>query len=103
MTDLLLGTDNKFTESIPLFMKSIFKMYVSICNLEITGGRSELSVLGCLKNQSGAWYAEAVDRAVIRKLEKIKTLLGFKKFSGWRSRRNLSWVMSCKRSVKANS
>ena len=24
-----------------------------------------------LLNQSGAWYAEAVDRAVIRKLEKI--------------------------------
>ena len=23
-----------------------------------------------LKNQSGAWYAEAVDRAAIRKLEK---------------------------------
>ena len=31
------------------------------------------------ENQSGAWYAEAVDRAVIRKLEKIKTLQGFKK------------------------
>ena len=44
------------------------------------------------KNQSGAWYAEAVDRAVIRKLEKIKTLQGFKKFSGWRSRRNLQWA-----------
>ena len=57
------------------------------------------------KNQSGAWYAEAVDRAVIRKLEKIKTLQGFKNFSGWRSRGNLPWVtqgMSCKRSLKAN-
>ena len=31
-----------------------------------------------LSNQSGAWYAEAVDRAVIRKLEKIKTSQGFK-------------------------
>ena len=30
------------------------------------------------QNQSTAWYAEAVDRAVIRKLEKIKTLQGFK-------------------------
>ena len=57
------------------------------------------------KNQSGAWHAEAVDRAVTRKLEKIKTLQGFKKFSGWRSRRNLQWVMqgmSCKRSIEAN-
>ena len=56
-------------------------------------------------NQSGAWYAEAVDRAVIRKLEKIKTLQGFKKFSRWRSRRNLHWViqrMSCKQSIKGN-
>ena len=26
-----------------------------------------------IKNQSGAWYAEAIDRVVIRKLEKIKT------------------------------
>ena len=26
------------------------------------------------KNQSGPWYAEAVDRAVIRKLEKSKAL-----------------------------
>ena len=36
---------------------------------------------------------------MIRKLEKIKTLQGFEKFSGWRSRRNLPWVtqgMSCK-------
>ena len=51
-----------------------------------------------IQNQSGAWYAEAVDRAVIRKLENIKALQGFKKFSGWRSRRNLPWVtqgMSC--------
>ena len=57
-----------------------------------------------MENQSGAWCAEAVDRAVIRKLEKIKTLQGFKKFSEWwRSRRNLQWVtqgMSCKRSNK---
>ena len=30
-------------------------------------------------NQSGAWYAEAVDRAVIRTLEKITTLQGIKK------------------------
>ena len=30
---------------------------------------------------------------MIRKLEKIKTLQGFKKFSGWRSKRNLQWVM----------
>ena len=41
------------------------------------------------KHQSGAWYAEAVHRAVITKLEKIKTLQGFKKFSGWKSRGNL--------------
>ena len=56
-------------------------------------------------NQSGAWYAEAVDLAVIRKSEKIKTLQGVKKFKGWRSRRNFQWGtqgMSCKRSVKAN-
>ena len=33
-------------------------------------------------NQSGAWYAEAVDRAVIKKLEKIKTLQGFKNSAG---------------------
>ena len=68
---------------------------------------ANLVSLGSLasKNQSGAWYAKAVDRAVIRKLEKIKTLQRFKKFSGWRSRRNLPWVahrMSCKRSIKAN-
>ena len=53
-------------------------------------------------NQSGAWYAEAVSWAVPRKLEKIKTLLGFKKFSRSRSRRSLQWVtegMSCKRSI----
>ena len=31
-----------------------------------------------IENQSGAWHAEAVDQAVIRKLEKIKTLQGFK-------------------------
>ena len=31
------------------------------------------------ENQRGAWYAQAVDRAVIRKLEKIKILQGFKK------------------------
>ena len=57
------------------------------------------------ENQSGAWYAEAVEWAVIRKLENIKTLQGFKKFSGWRSRRSLPWVtqgMSCKQSIKAN-
>ena len=35
-----------------------------------------------MKNRSGAWYAEAVDWALIRMLEKIKTLQGFKKFSG---------------------
>ena len=27
----------------------------------------------CTQNQSGAWYTEAVDRAMTRKLEKIKT------------------------------
>ena len=57
-------------------------------------------------NQSGAWYAEAVDRAVIKNWKMFnKTLQGFKKFSGWRSKRNLQWVkqgMSCKRSIKAN-
>ena len=31
-------------------------------------------------NQSGAWYVEAVDRAVIKNLKKFnKTLQGFKK------------------------
>ena len=29
------------------------------------------------ENQSGAWYAEAVDRAVIRKLEKNQNITGF--------------------------
>ena len=53
-------------------------------------------------NQSSAWYAEAVNWAVTRKLEKIKTLQGFKKISRSRSRRNLPSVtegMSCKRSI----
>ena len=31
------------------------------------------------ENQSSVWFVEAVDRAVIRKLEKIKTLQGFKR------------------------
>ena len=61
---------------------------------------------GKIQNQSGAWYAEVVDLAVIRKLEKIKTLQGFKKISGWESTRNLQWVTqgmsNCKRSIKAN-
>ena len=54
------------------------------------------------KSQGGAWYAEALDRAVIRKLKHVQ---GFRKFSGWRSRGNLPWVtqgMSCKRFIKAN-
>ena len=42
-----------------------------------------LSVCASNYNQSGAWYAEAVDRAVIRKLEKIKTLHGFKTSADW--------------------
>ena len=66
---------------------------------------NNMSVIDHSENQSGAWYAEAIDRAVIRKLEKIKTLQGFKKFSRWRSRKNLQWVtqgMSYKPSNKVN-
>ena len=68
---------------------------------------NQLKKIKSSKNQGGAWYAEAVDCAVIRKLEKIKTLQGFKKFSGWKSRRSLQWVTqgmsnNCKRSIKAN-
>ena len=48
MTDLLLGIDDKFTASVPLFMKLIFKMCVSICNQDIMEDRSELSLLGCV-------------------------------------------------------
>ena len=62
-----------------------------------------MCAMSTIENQSGAWYAEMVDRAVISKLEKNKTLQGFKKFNGWRSRRSLPWVMqgmSCKRSIK---
>ena len=44
--------------------------------IDVTSKRNKAS--GKL-NQSSAWYAEAVDRAVIRKLEKIRTLQGLKK------------------------
>ena len=58
-----------------------------------------------MKNQSDVWYAEVVDRDFIRMLEIIKTLQGFKKFSGWRPRRNFPWVTQgvyCKRPIKAS-
>ena len=76
---------------------------VQVCNRSSLSGTnwSNAKIL----YQSGAWHAEAVDWAVIKKLGKIKTLQGFKKFSGWRSRGNFPWVtqgMSCKRSFKAN-
>ena len=84
-----------FTENIENFgsVNHFAVDYVALNTLAGNIGRCNYSdkwaiLIICVQNQSGAWYAEAVYRAVIRKLEKIKTLQGFKKFSGWRSRRS---------------
>ena len=53
---------------------------------------SNYNVTTFLKIKAVLAMLRRVDRAVIRKLGKIKTLQGLKKFSGWRSRGNLqSW------------
>ena len=51
----------------------------SAWNFDINSWTYVLLILSYVTNQSSAWYAEAVDQAVIRKLVKIKTLQGLKK------------------------